>query len=77
MGTIAGGKEQRTFIGISKGTHDDPAKFDEALASAAAKIVKSGVVTKRKGPKWFTVTGVEVEIENQNVKTFRVSVTGP
>ena len=75
MGRPSEGGEQRTFVGISEGTDEDPATLDEALLSAAAKIVGEGVVTSGE-PRWFTVTSLEVEIGNQHVKTFKASVSG-
>lgn len=76
MGKPSEGEEQRTFVGVSEGTEGDPATLDEALLSAAEKIVREGLVQSER-PQWFTVTGLEVEISNQHVKTFKVSITGP
>jgi hypothetical protein len=77
MGEPQDGLERRTFIGVSKGSHGNPARFDEALESATEKVVRDGFVTAEKGPSWFEVTSIRVEIENQNVRTFSVGVSGP
>jgi hypothetical protein len=66
---------QRTIVGESRGTHGNPARVDEALESLAERIVRSRIVTRRKGPMWFDISLLQVEIENQNVRTFRIGVT--
>lgn len=78
MGKPAPAGEKTTFVGESQGgTHDEPVRLSEALAGLAEQIViHSGEVTRETGPKWFRVTFIEVEIENQNVKTMRVGVSG-
>jgi hypothetical protein len=49
--------------------------LDEALMSAAAKIVEEGIVSGQ-DTLWFNVTTIEVEIANQHVKTCKVGVSG-
>ena len=75
MGELQLGRERRTFVGISEGSVSDPARLDEALSSAAAKIVGERIVSGE-DTLWFNVTSIEVEIANQHVKTCKVGVTG-
>lgn len=75
MGEPQPGREQRTFVGESAGFVESPATLDEALRSAAEKIVDEDLVSGD-DTLWFNVVGIEVEIANQHVKTFRVTVTG-
>jgi hypothetical protein len=73
---VKGGSGARTtIVGESRGKHGDPARVDEALESLAERLVRSRLVTRRKGPIWFDISLLQVEIENQNVKTFRIGVT--
>jgi hypothetical protein len=66
---------RRTIVGESRGTHGNPARVDEALESLAERLVRSRLVTRRSGPVWFDISLLEVEVENQNVRTFRIGVT--
>ena len=76
MGIPGEGSERRTFVGVSNGTHGDPAKIDEALESLAEQIVsRSQFVTETTGPTRFDVTFIEVEVENQNIRTLKIGVT--
>lgn len=76
MGTPGEGSERRTFVGVSHGTHGDPARVDEAFESLAEQIVTvAQFVTETKGPKRFDVTFMEVEVENQNIRTLKIGVT--
>ena len=81
MGGALPGSEKRTFVGESAADHDGPATLDHALFSAAekavnVKFVRPGVEDDpESGPRWFDVTGIQVEIANQHIKTMRVTVT--
>jgi hypothetical protein len=73
MGHSRPGGERHVYVGESEGT---PATVDEALKGLAEQIVHdSEFVTGDTGPKWFDVTFMQVEIENQNVRTFRIGAT--
>jgi hypothetical protein len=73
------GRERRTFVGNATGSHEDETfvTFDEALASAVVKVVDAKHVTEATGPTWFEVTSIRVEIENQNIRTFAIGISGP
>lgn len=76
MGEPKPGGERRTFFGESHGSAGNPASIDEALAGLAQQIVvASQDVTRETGPKWYRITLLDVEIENQNVRTFVVGAT--
>ena len=71
-----GGGAGRTFFGESRGSKGNPASINEALDGLAQQIVEvSQDVTGETGPKWYRITLLEVEIENQNVRTFVVGAT--
>lgn len=73
MGQARPGGEKTVFVGESEGTH---ATVDEALQGLAEQIVHhSEFVSGDTGPKWFDITFMQVEIENQNVKTFKIGAT--
>ncbi|HEU5489771.1 MAG TPA: hypothetical protein VFU84_03175 [Gaiellaceae bacterium] len=76
MGESRPGGEKTVYVGESTG---HPATVDEALKGLAQQIVdESGFVTggeEGTGPKWFDITFMQVEIENQNVKTFKLGAT--
>ena len=74
MGEPGNAEERRSFVGISTGMHGNSATLDEALASAAEKIVNSELVTPEK-TVWFDLSGLEVEIGNQHVKTYKATLT--
>jgi hypothetical protein len=74
MGQSRPGGEKKVYVGESEG---HPATVDEALHGLAQQIVEdSGFVTGETGPKWFDITFMQVEIENQNVKSFKIGATG-
>jgi hypothetical protein len=76
MGNPSEGTELRTFVGVSVGTHGNPARVDEAFESLATQIVEiAQFVTADTGPMTFDVTFMQVEVENQNIRTFRVGAT--
>jgi hypothetical protein len=76
MGEPKPGGERRVLFGESHGSHGNPARIDEALDGLAQQIVgESRDVTQDTGPKWYRITLLEIEIENQNVKTFVVGAT--
>lgn len=76
MGKPTKGSERRTFVGESEGySKENPAKLSEALQSAADEAVAAGVVSQKGGPVWYDITGMQVEIANQHIKTYRVIVT--
>ncbi|MCE3286449.1 MAG: hypothetical protein K0S64_55 [Gaiellaceae bacterium] len=76
MGEPRPGGEKTVYVGESTGR---PATVDEALKGLAEQIVnESRFVTggeEGTGPKWFDITFMQVEIENQNVKTFSIGAT--
>jgi hypothetical protein len=73
MGESRPGGEKKVYVGESEGA---PATVDEALRGLAEQIVhNSEFVTGDSGPKWFDITFMQVEIENQNVKTFRIGAS--
>lgn len=74
MGEPVTGEERKSFVGVSVGTRDNPARLGEALESAAAEAVKSQLVTPDR-TEWFSLSGVEVEIANQHVKTMKATIT--
>jgi hypothetical protein len=75
MGKPVAGGEGRIFFGESVGDADDPATLGEALASAAEKVVREGIVTPDQ-TMVFDIVRLRVEIGNQHVKTFTVGITG-
>jgi hypothetical protein len=81
MGQSRPGSERKSFVGVSEGNGEGPATLDEALFSAAEAAVGVGFVRppddvgEGGGPVWFTLSGLEVEIANQHVKTMRVTIT--
>ncbi len=75
MGEPTKGSERRTFVGESLGNENDPASLNDALKSAAAEAVEKGAVSREGGPVWYDIAGMQVEIANQHIKTFRVIVT--
>ena len=81
MGGVRPGGEKRTFVGESEADSEGPATLDAALRSAADKAVDTGFVRQHddgdpeSGPRWFDLTGLEVAIANQHIKTMRVIVT--
>ena len=73
MGEPRPGGERTVYVGESEGT---PATVDEALKGLAEQIVhESGFVTGDTGPKQFEITFIQVEIENQNVRTLKIGAT--
>lgn len=66
--------ERRAFVGMSRGAEGDPASLNDALSNAAAAAVEGGAVTKDR-PAWYDIAGMQVEIANQHIRTFRVIVT--
>lgn len=80
MGRKPGG-ERKSFVGESTPDGDTPASLEQALLAAAESAVESRFVRKpadgdaTSGPLWFDVTGFQVEIANQHVRTMRVIVT--
>jgi hypothetical protein len=73
MGQSRPGGEKTVYVGESEG---NPATVDEALKGLAEQIVhNSEFVTGETGPRWFDITFMQVEIENQNVKTFKIGAT--
>jgi hypothetical protein len=76
MGQSRPGGEKTVFVGEAEG---QPATVDEALKGLAEQIVnESGFVSggeEGTGPKWFDITFMQVEIENQNIKTFKIGAT--
>jgi hypothetical protein len=73
MGESRPGGEKKVYVGESEGT---PATVDEALRGLAEQIVhNSEFVTGDTGPKWFDITFMQVQIENQNVKAFRIGAS--
>jgi hypothetical protein len=76
MGKPAEPYEQRTFIGVSVSDGSEPAKLFEALLSAAEKVVDERLAEGDR-TAWFKVTSLEVEVSNQNIKTFKAGITGP
>jgi hypothetical protein len=81
MGQAKPGSEKRSFVGVSEADGDGPATLDEALFSAAEKAVGVGFVrqpdegTGEGGPVWFTLSGLQVEIANQHIKTMKATIT--
>ena len=73
MGQAKPGGEKTVYVGESEGT---PATVDEALKGLSEQIVHhSKRVSGESGPKWFDITFMQVQIENQNVKTFKLGAT--
>ena len=68
------GGEKKVYVGESEGDSEYPATLDEALESAASKVVRDGLVSGDE-TAWFDITEMQVEIGNQHVKTYRVTVT--
>ena len=75
MGEPTKGSERRTFVGESRGDETDPASLNDALKSAATEAVERGAVSREGGPVWYDIAGMQVEIANQHIRTFRVIVT--
>lgn len=75
MASLHDPEEPRSFVGIDEGgTPDAPATLERALEDAAGHAVRKGFVTKD-DPVWFDVTGIQVELANQHIRTMRVTVT--
>ncbi len=75
MGKPVTGGEGKIYFGESVGDAEDPATLGEALASAAEKVVREGLVTPDR-TMVFDVVQLQVEIGNQHVHTFTVGITG-
>jgi hypothetical protein len=76
MGEARPGGEKKVYVGESEG---HPATVGEALQGLADQIVNESKFVRGgedpTGPKWFDITFMQVEIENQNVKTFKIGAT--
>jgi flavin-binding protein dodecin len=74
MGKPVQAGEGTIYFGKSDGASGDSATLDEALASAAAKVVGDRLVTPDQ-TVWFDIVSMQVEIANQHVRTYRVGIT--